>query len=161
MAKKPIPLADRFWAKVDKTGECWLWRGALQGGRVGPYGLIWGGPERGKYVYAHRVAYELQHGPIPPGMDVCHDCPGGDNRLCMRGSHLFLGTHEDNFIDMRAKGRHSRGETHWRARLTEVDVRRIRERSREETRTAIAESYGVSVSLVSLIVLRKVWAHVA
>jgi hypothetical protein len=24
---KSIPFVDRFWAKVDKSGDCWVWTG--------------------------------------------------------------------------------------------------------------------------------------
>ena len=59
--------------------------------------------------WAHRFAYELQHGPLLPGLCVCHRC---DNPLCMRGDHLFPGTRSDNIADRTAKRRESRGPAH-------------------------------------------------
>jgi hypothetical protein len=51
----------------------------------------------------HRVVWELNRGPIPPGMSVCHRC---DNPPCINLGHLFLGSHLDNMKDRDAKGRH-------------------------------------------------------
>lgn len=80
-----------FWSRVDKSGNCWLWTGALL--KTG-YGSVRLG---GKTQRAHRVAWELLNGPIPPGMYVLHDVECR-NRHCVR--HLRLGTHDDNMKDM-------------------------------------------------------------
>ena len=55
-----------------------------------------------KVQYAHRIAWQLNEGPIPKGLCVLHRC---DNRRCVRPSHLFLGTKKDNAIDAISKGR--------------------------------------------------------
>jgi hypothetical protein len=48
-----------------------------------------------------------------------------------------------------------------RAKLTPDDVREIRRRrAAGEPRKAIAESFGIDVTNVSMIALRKTWAHV-
>lgn len=87
---------ERFWAKVDKSDECWLWTGTTS---VRGYGKL---IVSGKQVQAHRFAYSLAHGAITPDQIVCHRC---DTPLCVRVSHLFVGTHADNVRDMLAKGR--------------------------------------------------------
>jgi hypothetical protein len=91
---------ERFWTRVDKSGECWVWTGAhLPTG----YGRLTGA-KRG--MYAHRFSWELHNGPIPDGLLVCHKC---DNPPCVRPDHLFLGTNVDNIRDRDAKGRGNGG----------------------------------------------------
>jgi hypothetical protein len=56
----------------------------------------------GKILRAHRVAYELEVGPIPEGMKLLHSC---DNRRCVKPQHLTPGTMAQNNADMNRKGR--------------------------------------------------------
>ena len=97
LGAKSIPVEERFWKFVDKSTDCWIWRGASEG----RYGLIGIGGS-GNMDYAHRVSWKLNFGNIPSGLFVLHKC---DNSLCVNPSHLFLGTHQDNMDDMKRKGR--------------------------------------------------------
>lgn len=56
----------------------------------------------GEVRYAHRVAWEEAHGPIPDGLEVLHLC---DNPPCINLDHLVLGTHAANMYDAASKGR--------------------------------------------------------
>lgn len=92
---------SRFWSRVDKSGDCWLWTGCT--GRTSPYGLVrWGGVQ----TCAHRVAYVLSGGKFSNGPFVLHKC---DNPLCCRPEHLFSGTQMDNMKDCINKGRSAKG----------------------------------------------------
>lgn len=97
MTRKATP--ETFWVKVDKSGECWVWTGSRGSGGYGKVRY------QGALCFAHRLAWELTHGPIPPGMSVCHSC---DNRPCCNPAHLWLGTYADNMHDRDRKGRHGR-----------------------------------------------------
>lgn len=97
-------LSERFWKRVDKTTGCWLWLGQVKKDGL-RYGLL---KIKYKHAYAHRVAWELVNGSIPEGLEVLHHC---DVPHCVRPTHLFLGTQEDNMHDMAAKGRARNGHT--------------------------------------------------
>ena len=45
-------------------------------------------------------------GEIPSSLFVLHNC---DNRKCINPEHLFLGTNEENMLDMKLKGRACQG----------------------------------------------------
>lgn len=81
------------------TQDCIEWDERLS--VAGGYGVFC---QDGKDRYAHRVVWEEERGPIPPGMCVCHHC---DNPPCINIDHLFLGTIGDNNRDMSINGRGS------------------------------------------------------
>lgn len=126
MPSRRRSIADRFWPKVRKTDSCWIWTASTRNNGYGALGNVFG--RRGEY--AHRLAWMLANGPILPGLLVCHTC---DNKLCVRPSHLFLGTYGDNMRDCVAKGRHvsnlppqPRGEKAYMAKLTQAEVDEIK-----------------------------------
>ena len=75
---------------------CWLW---LFGVNEHGYGRM---HFNGKNRHAHRVCYEIENGPIPPGMVVMHKC---DVPCCVNPDHLSVGTQLENIEDCRRKGR--------------------------------------------------------
>lgn len=90
---------ERFWTKVNKNGplpdyaphlgNCWLWTGART---VGGYGHFRDGT---RDVYAHRWAYEEEHGPIPSHLQSDHLCRVHN---CVRPAHMELVTSRDNTL---------------------------------------------------------------
>jgi hypothetical protein len=146
---------ERFWANVNKTDSCWLWTGKAH---TAGYGKC---HRNGGTDLAHRVSWELHYGPVPDGLWVLHNCPGGDNPACVNPAHLFLGTPNDNQHDMVAKGRHCHGTAHHRAKLTEADVRSIRaRRATGEAVATLAGDYRMSLATIRQIVDRRSWKHV-
>jgi len=94
-------VEDRFWARVDKSGECWLWTGASTGRdlRYGSFTL------NGRQHIAHRVSYELSKGRIPEGLVIDHLC---HVYKCVRPDHLQAVTQKQNLENLAGAKRTSK-----------------------------------------------------
>lgn len=149
-------LTERFWRKVAvaKGDECWSWNGSTS---PAGYAQIWGGPAIGRPIAAHRVSYEIHHGPIPVDRLVMHSC---DNPICCNPKHLSLGTDKANAADKVDKRRHSYGENRYNAKLTDDKVRQIR-RETNSTLREMSNIYGVSESVLVNIRKGRTWRHVS
>lgn len=150
MRKSPsnkIPATSRFWAKVKMTETCWLWTGYRNAKGYGNFAV-----SPGDVVLTHRWAYEQAIGPIPIGACVLHTC---DHPACVYHGHLFLGTIADNNADMKAKGRHQRGETNGFSKLTSAAVEAIRAATGRQSE--IATQFGVHQATVSRVRNRRIW----
>lgn len=144
----PLITLERLRRRTVQHGECWLWDTGTR-----DYARISVG---GRVRLAHRVAYELAHGAVPPGLFVLHRC---DNKPCVNPAHLFVGTQQQNLDDAKAKGRTRRGERHWNVKLSAADVREIRRRRAQGERIdALAEFFGVAKSSISRVANNKQWA---
>lgn len=120
---------ERFEEKIERNGPtiqpelgpCHLWTGKRRRGQF-RYGQFF---YRGRWVEAHRFAYERAHGTLPKGQCALHHC---DNPQCVREEHLFAGTRAVNVADMDRKGRRrpARGERQRDAKLTEKTVSTLR-----------------------------------
>lgn len=133
---------------ITVNGDCYEWAGStFQSG----YGRIKTG---GRTYRAHRVAWELAHGPIPAGRVVMHTC---DNRLCVRVSHLVLGSNEENMADMVKKGRSPAGERNARAKLSDAQAAEILDlyKAGDWTQAQIADRFGITQTQVSWILRRS------
>lgn len=129
--------------------QCWEWQGSRD---EHGYGYL-------RSIRAHRLSFELHCGPIPDGMGVLHRC---DNRACVNPAHLFLGTQEDNNLDMVSKGRHMHGERVPGHKLSSKDVPTIRRlyAAGGSSYSSLSLLFGVSKSAIQDIVERKTWKQV-
>jgi hypothetical protein len=142
----------RFWAKVNrqgpipahrpKLGRCWVYTGSLVKG-YGQVVLARLGDGTQPHVYAHRLAYELEHGPLPSAdVKVCHHC---DNPPCVRDAHLFAGSQDDNLKDAARKGHFHRPRTR---KLSLAD--RLTIYWSTTPSVDLARRYGVTKTCISL-----------
>lgn len=157
---------DRFMGLVDKSSECWLWNGTISDRGYGIFARTLDGKRI--TTFAHRHYWVLENGAIPDDLEVCHNCPGGDNPACVRPSHMFLGTHKENMEDYVAKrllgtiptDHHNYGERHCLAKLTEADVFDIFKWYIDgETQASIAIRLGITNQVISDIINSKTWKH--
>jgi hypothetical protein len=155
--------------------SCWRFRGAGYGGPCtqvmsDTFRRLKGSPRRsdgrlrytlrrfdGRYrrAYGSHFVLEAFVGPRPDGMEACHtdgDCTND------AADNLRWDCPAANKADMVRHGTRQRGEAINTAKLTPEAIRDIR-RAGYPLRPS-AEKYGVTTTLISLILRRKVWAHV-
>lgn len=144
-----VPWIERFWRQVDKSGDCWLWKGPVNGSGYGYCAGPKGGQDR-----AHRVSFIIANGSIEKDACILHAC---DVRVCVNPSHLREGTRAENSRDMVSRGRSLKGGRQPNAKLSEDDVQAIiasTRSSREE-----AALWPVSARTVRKIRQGRAWAH--
>lgn len=144
----------RFWQKVQKRGpdECWEWTGCRNPKGYGAFAI------KKKPRRPNRIVLTLALGRnLLPNELACHTC---DNPPCCNPAHLFVGSAAENTHDMISKGRASRGEKNPGSKITEADVRRIRELGATVSQAKLAEIYGLGGATISRIINRRRWAYV-
>ena len=145
-----------FQMRLDDSGgpdACWPYQGCRDQDGYGQFKI------KGRQYKAHRVAYLLAHGSIDDALQVRHRC---DNPPCCNPAHLLQGTPKDNTQDAvdRGRMRGPQGERNKGAKLTEADVRAIRQLHRDGAGTLkIAAQYGVGYTHICHIVARRSWKH--
>ena len=133
------------------TDDCIDWPHVVHYGKsktIG-YGRL---THKGKNVRAHRVVCSLYHGEPPfEGAQAAHKC---DRGLCVNPQHLYWASPVDNTLDRVRNGT---------TKLGVADVRMIRDlyATGQWTQRGLGDLWGVDQVMISLIVTRKSWAHVA
>ncbi|MDX9896524.1 MAG: HNH endonuclease [Desulfofustis sp.] len=147
-----VELIERFsekWQLNDQTG-CWDWTASLN---ANGYGQIKQPGKRVNFI-AHRLSYLIHYGAIPDGMSVCHTC---DNPKCVKPSHLFLGSQQENLLDMARKGR----STMHNAKIDEEKAFAIHKMAAEGMSQAkIGKAFGIGQQTVWKILRGLRWRSV-
>ncbi len=171
---KPISNFDSY--EVSNLGRVRSWRNTTCGPTmrkldesVNGYRKVLfsiGGKRTHKYV--HVLVLEAFVGPCPPGLEAAHrNGDRSDNRL----ENLRWVTHEENCADKIEHGTHQARANHNMARLTEEDVRTIRQSYQYEIKNRkvrrqlglptcddLALRYPVSASQIAGIVSGRSWS---
>lgn len=126
------------------------------GTTAGGYGHI---VQNGRMHLAHRLVCAAVNGPAPSvKYDAAHSC--GDRR-CVSPQHLRWATRSQNQMDRVPHLTSNRGERHGCSKLTEADVRNIRQLKGKLSQTEIGRAFGVSRGAVYEIHAGKNWAWLA
>lgn len=144
-------LKERFRAFVEARPDiCVEWSGAKN---EHGYGVV---KLDGKKRLVHRVIYidVLGNDHTPVVRHKCH------NRACANPHHLVGGTQAENIQDSVNAGRHAFGERNGRAKLTAERVKEIRERGRNEHKSALAVAFNLSTRAIDKIIKVQTWRHV-
>lgn len=134
---------DGLWTRIDvqSLDKCWPWLGGLY---KSGHGQAWW---HGKSYCAHRLALwtlgllDSPSAPLDrkgPGFAL-HEC---DNPVCCNPTHIELGTYKKNVNDAYIRGLTRSGFKHPASKLSELDVKEIRN-MKGITLRAIADLYNI------------------
>lgn len=72
-----VTTEERFWSKVDRSGDCWIWTAGVAGPPGCKHGVFTIGSRtdgsRG-HIYAHRWSYIQANGPVDDALQIHHLC---------------------------------------------------------------------------------------
>ncbi len=110
-----------------------------------------------KRLYIHRLVAAAFIGPCPSGLVVNHK---DSNKLNNHPSNLEYVPQGENARHAQRLGLFPHGERMYNAKLTNKDVREIRDLRGHYTVRKLQEIYGVNSGVISEIQTRKRWVHV-
>ncbi len=136
-----------------ESDECLLWPYTVVGKG---YGSLWW---EGKIVGAHRLLCALAHGPVPGDgrWEAAHRC---GVRICMNKRHIRWARPVENAADKIAHRTDNKGVKHGLAKLTEDQVRDIREQRKSATLESLAQRFNVSQTTIHRVTRGDGWVHV-
>jgi hypothetical protein len=98
--RPPVPVEQRFWAKVrrGREDECWEWTaGSWVGREPNKYPTL---DVNGRRLLAGKVAWELTNGPVPEGTKLYRQCT---NTACCNPGHMKVGVASPETADRVSK----------------------------------------------------------
>jgi hypothetical protein len=112
-----------------------------------------------QHHFAHRKVYQEFIGKIEKGLCVMHSC---DNASCINVNHLSLGTHKDNMLDKKEKGRENILKGYQRASsfLSVSDIIWIKNNLENYTDQEFSKMFGGAYQTYFYIRNGKQWASV-
>lgn len=93
IGRPPTPPVERFWPKVNKSDDCWVWLGGKDSHGYGVFSIRLNGKSHS--VGAHKFSYELLVNKVPKGMELDHLCR---NRGCVNPAHMEVVTARTNTL---------------------------------------------------------------
>lgn len=140
-----------FHSKINKTGECWLWKGKLNKAGYGQFSY------NSTWFIVSRIMYYVIHGEVNPYLMVCHSC---NNPICCKPEHLYLDTCSGNVQYSYDLGRSDKsGTRNCKAKLDEDKVKQIRVRWMEPQRL-LAKEFGVDNATINHVLQNRTWMNV-
>lgn len=149
-------LMSRLWSKVDKVSNqngCWIWTRSKSKKGYGQFGI-----GRNQFL-VHRILLTLKESRCIDGFLACHHC---DNPSCVNPDHLWVGTTQENTLDMLKKGRSLKGEDHPMRTLNKDFVIKIRllYEGGGHSHSTLAKMFSICPATIGKILRRERWKHV-
>lgn len=148
-------ITIRFWEKVNKQNNCWVWKASCNKQGYGIFNY------QGRRMRAHRFSWYLTNGYFSK-KDILHKC---DNPPCVKPAHLFEGDDKDNVRDAIKKGRffnsfeNLRRTRERQRKLTNEQANEIRNKYKKYIYTykMLMKEYGIETTAIQRILKRETY----